>query len=177
LLLKCYCTWSAGDHFTTWPFAPSTIIQARLGWWLSCIVPIQNGSYGTGCKCRHWSDAGFFRTCTAKGGTSWNLLQSTDHSSRVQFLKSEEHNLLLVDSGFCGTTRIIGINPYGNNINPLNPELNFICYILALLGAHHFLHVSRIRVKLLTFRRLMSYIYGAPILDVSRSHTTTQHSR
>ena len=61
--------------------------------------------------------------------------------------------------------------------NPLNPELNPICYLLALLGAHHFLHVSRIRVKSLTFRRLMSYIYKAPILDVSRSHTTTQHSR
>jgi len=61
--------------------------------------------------------------------------------------------------------------------NPLKPELNSICYLLALLGAHHFLHVSRIRVKLLTFRLLMSYIYGAPILDVSRSHTTTQHSR
>jgi len=28
----------------------------------------------------------------------------------------------------------------------------------------------------LTLRQLMSYIYGAPILDVSRSHTTTQHS-
>ena len=62
-------------------------------------------------------------------------------------------------------------------LNPLNPELNPICYLLALLGAHHFLHVSRIRFKLLTFRLLMSYIYGAPILDVSRSHTTTQHSR
>ena len=62
-------------------------------------------------------------------------------------------------------------------INPLKPELNPICYLLALLGARHFLHVSRIRVKLLTFRRLTSYIYGAPILDVSRSHTTTQHSR
>jgi len=62
-------------------------------------------------------------------------------------------------------------------INPLKPELNSICYLLALLGAHHFLHVSRIRVKLLTFRLLMSHIYGAPILDVSRSHTTTQHSR
>jgi len=49
--------------------------------------------------------------------------------------------------------------------------------LLALLGAHHFLHVGRIRVKLLTFRLLMSYIYGAPILDVSRSHTTMQHSR
>ena len=64
-----------------------------------------------------------------------------------------------------------------NLINPLNPELNPICYLLALLRAHHFLHVSRIRVKSLTLRRLMSYIYGAPILDVSRSHTTTQHSR
>ena len=41
-------------------------------------------------------------------------------------------------------------------INPLKPELNPICYLLALLGAHHFLHVSRIRVKLLTFRLLMS---------------------
>ena len=62
-------------------------------------------------------------------------------------------------------------------INPLNPELNPICYLLALLEAHHFLHVSRIRVKLLTFRLLMLYIYGVPIRDVSRSHTTTQHSR
>ena len=43
--------------------------------------------------------------------------------------------------------------------NPLKPELNPICYLLALLGAHHFLDVSRIRVKLLTFRLLMSYIY------------------
>ena len=31
--------------------------------------------------------------------------------------------------------------------------------------------------NLLTLRLLMSYVYGAPILDVSRSHTTTQHSR
>ena len=31
--------------------------------------------------------------------------------------------------------------------------------------------------KRLTLRLLMSYIYGASILDVSRSHTTTQHSR
>ena len=66
---------------------------------------------------------------------------------------------------------------YLKYINPLNPELNPICYLLALLGPHHFLHVSRIRVKISTFRRLMSYIYGAPILDVFRSHTTTQHSR
>ena len=45
------------------------------------------------------------------------------------------------------------------DINPLNPELNPICYLLALLEVHHFLHVSRIRVKSLTLRLLMSYIY------------------
>jgi len=67
---------------------------------------------------------------------------------------------------------------FKHDINPLNAELNPICYLLALLGAH-FLHVSRIRVKSLTLRLLMShtyiyiYIYGAPILEVSRSHTTT----
>ena len=38
-----------------------------------------------------------------------------------------------------------------NGFNPLKPELNPICYLLALL-AHHFLHVSRIRVKSLTLR-------------------------
>ena len=43
-------------------------------------------------------------------------------------------------------------------VNPLNPELNPICYLLALL-AHYFLHVSRIRVKSVTLRLLMSYIY------------------
>jgi hypothetical protein len=31
--------------------------------------------------------------------------------------------------------------------NPLNAELNPICHLLALLGAHHILHVSRIRVN------------------------------
>jgi hypothetical protein len=32
-------------------------------------------------------------------------------------------------------------------LNPLNAKLNPICHLLALLGAHHILHVSRIRVK------------------------------
>ena len=37
--------------------------------------------------------------------------------------------------------------------------------------------LERKNLHTLTLRLLMSYIYGAPILDVSRSHTTTQHSR
>ena len=41
---------------------------------------------------------------------------------------------------------------FNSAFNPLNPELNPICYLLALLGAQHFIHVSTIRVKLLTLR-------------------------
>jgi hypothetical protein len=65
-------------------------------------------------------------------------------------------------TGFCSSTSVF---PGGETppmphthlhlhiaLNPLNPELNHICYLLALLGAHHFLHVSRIRVKFLTLR-------------------------
>ena len=36
---------------------------------------------------------------------------------------------------------------------------------------------SYLQQCLLTLRLLMSCMYGAPILDVSRSHTTTHHSR
>jgi len=32
-------------------------------------------------------------------------------------------------------------------LDPLNAELNLTCHLLALFGAHHILHVSRIRVK------------------------------
>ena len=35
-------------------------------------------------------------------------------------------------------------------ISPLNAELNPMCHFLALLGAHHILYVSRIRVKWFT---------------------------
>jgi len=62
-----------------------------------------------------------------------------------------------------------------NNFNPLNTELNPICYLLALL-AHHFLHVSWIRVKSLTLRLLMSYIYMEHLflmfLDHTQRHST-----
>jgi hypothetical protein len=43
--------------------------------------------------------------------------------------------------------------PYGCTVwhsgrNPLNAELNPVCYLLVLLGAHPILHISKIRVKL-----------------------------
>ena len=37
--------------------------------------------------------------------------------------------------------------PVISQINPLNAELNPICHLLELLGAHHILHVSGLRVN------------------------------
>ena len=62
--------------------------------------------------------------------------------------------------------------------NPLNAELNPICYLLALL-AHHFLHVSRIRVKSLTLRRALhiaqsrasSFKWEYPLLSLRSSNS------
>jgi hypothetical protein len=34
------------------------------------------------------------------------------------------------------------------HVNPLNAQLNPICHLLALLGAHPIFHVSRIRVNI-----------------------------
>jgi len=39
---------------------------------------------------------------------------------------------------------VSGTSVYANG---LNAELNPICHLLALLGVHHFLYVSRIRVN------------------------------
>jgi hypothetical protein len=38
---------------------------------------------------------------------------------------------------------------YCHHFNPLNAELNPICQLLVLLGAHPILHISRIRVNIL----------------------------
>jgi hypothetical protein len=43
---------------------------------------------------------------------------------------------------------IVFSNLFSKAFNPLNAELNAICYLLALLGAHPILHVSRIRINL-----------------------------
>jgi hypothetical protein len=46
-------------------------------------------------------------------------------------------------------------------IEGLNAELNHICYLLALLGAHHIFQISRIRVKLVSLSYLNMSDVGA----------------
>ena len=62
-------------------------------------------------------------------------------------------------------------------IKPVNVELNPICHLLALLGAHHILHFSRIRDKghfnplnaeLNTIFHLLALLRAHHILHVSR---------
>jgi hypothetical protein len=57
-------------------------------------------------------------------------------------------------------------------LNTLNTKLNPICHLLALLGAHHILHVSGFRVNILTavllvpqfqFKSLLLLTHTAPI--------------
>jgi len=56
-------------------------------------------------------------------------------------------------------------------INPLNAELNPICHLLALLGAHHILHVSRIRVKAVMYFHAMYFnVMYSEILELDIQH-------
>jgi hypothetical protein len=45
-------------------------------------------------------------------------------------------------------------------INPLKDELNPICHLLGLLGAHHILHISRIRVKIANTNKCEYLLYN-----------------
>jgi hypothetical protein len=45
------------------------------------------------------------------------------------------------------SVRLPTVGPGVPYINPLNAELNPICHLLALLGAHRILHVNEIRVN------------------------------
>jgi len=58
------------------------------------------------------------------------------------------------ESGFCACA--ITFQTQSTLRNPLNPELNPICHLLALLVAHHILNVSRIKVRLAERRNLFS---------------------
>ena len=109
-----------------------------------------------------------------RGGKKWfesSFIYSFVHRLRQAFVKCSMNLCWRYEGSKIGLRLI----KRETAVNPLNPELNPIYHLLALLV--HFLHVSRIRVKSLTIRLLMSYIFGAPILDVSKSHTTRHHSR
>ena len=52
-------------------------------------------------------------------------------------------------------------------INPLNAKLNSISQLLALLGAHHILHVSRMRVK----KIVSPFVGTGSLISYPKGHT------
>jgi hypothetical protein len=50
------------------------------------------------------------------------------------------------------------LQPSSGQLYPLHAELNPICHLLALLGAHHILHISRIRDKVLGMCSSVIYV-------------------
>jgi hypothetical protein len=59
------------------------------------------------------------------------------------------------------------------NIYTLHAELNPICHLLALLGAHHILHVSRVRVKGLYIINIACF--AGEIITITITITITMH--
>ena len=55
---------------------------------------------------------------------------------------------------------------------PLNSELNPVCHLLALVGAHHILHVSRVRVKVISSLEKSGTAYQAVQRHVPEERTS-----
>ena len=82
----------------------------------------------------------FFQRCEIRGFTTENI--------RVTVFRNVIH--ILLPGRWRQDIRLIPRSAATVNMfNPLKPELNPICYLLALLGTHHFFHVSGLRVNLL----------------------------
>jgi hypothetical protein len=79
-----------------------------------------------------------------KGFTSENVARFFDvYESELRRFTRPVHRISSVDETGISTVQY-------RHVNPLNVELNPLCNLLALLGARHFLHVSRVRVKIVS---------------------------
>jgi hypothetical protein len=61
----------------------------------------------------------------------------------LESLKTLLHSVDLQKSPVVGNK----LAKLSSHVKPLNAQLNPICHFLALLGAHHILHISRVRVN------------------------------
>ena len=77
-----------------------------------------------------------------KGNSRRDLANSKCHIERPRFDSGTVWQFA-IHMEKCNSFALSIIRPF----NPLNAELNPICHLLALLGAHHILHVSGIRVN------------------------------
>jgi len=112
-----------------------------------------------------------------KGFTSQNVARFFDiYKSELVKVNHPVHGIFNVDeTGITNVqhrqSKVVSIRGKKEVASLISAERGNLVTIVTCMNA------TGTCVPPLTLRRLMSYIYGAPILDVSRSHTTTQHSR
>ena len=94
-----------------------SVIHEPYGSMVAVFIVNEAAPAGTGCNSAHSNDV-------RRGGISVRGLRKQE-KGRLSHGKEQE-----IDA-----------------FNTLNAELNPICHLLVLLGAHHILHISRIRVK------------------------------
>ena len=88
------------------------------------------------CPCFNWGYV-WSTTCVSTRTPSWN----TNSITLEIYRQRHDHHAKCVIAQQDSPTN------FPLRFNPLNDESNPICHLLALLGAHHILHVSRIRVN------------------------------
>ena len=99
--------------------------------------------------------------------SAWNIATYRHHITRMHLLPLTMERKLLYWQNILHSLRNILPSYY---FNPLKAELNPICCLLALLGAHHFLHVSRIRVNLLIFNCNVTQHFIYNVFYISLQH-------
>ena len=91
------------------------------------------------------TDCWVFKT---SGPCSQSLIQSVTELHDIKNERIEFNNISSKINRMTNFVYLSACNTHINLfINPLYAALNPICHLLALLGAHHILHVSRIRVN------------------------------
>ena len=96
--------------------------------------------------------SGFFFFVQRRLVTIYDLTKNLTCLAYLPFLRHRMTYYITILSLYmctvhCSTTCVFSPNLI-LDINPLNNKLNPICHLLALLGAHDILHISRIRVNI-----------------------------
>jgi hypothetical protein len=99
-----------------------------------------------------------YSLCNNTEEGSYHLFRSGSPKSRIKRYMFR-HTRIIIRRKHVRAVGLIRV------FNPLNAELNPPCHLLALLGAHHILHVSRIRVSTL-FHMKISLLYNFPVLQL-----------
>jgi hypothetical protein len=101
------------------------------------------------CNIKDLQRTEFFRVITQPTNCHHSLRNNPEeHGSQLLLGGSKEETTQGYAEYFDVSSIIDHLTHANSNlINPLNAELNLIRHLLALLGAHHILHVRRLRVK------------------------------